>query len=281
LLGHPVAHSVSPAIHEAALAACGLVGSYALCDVPDEAGLDAKCLALQRLEYQGFNVTLPHKLAAARRCTVLEGVAAELGVVNTLVPAAGGIAGHNTDVDGLVASIREGLPGAGERLAGRAALVLGAGGAAYAAVFAAFALGAGEVRIWNRTPARAREVAARLGPRVVCSDDPTAAAAGVGAILQAGSGGMGLVSGTAPYETLVTEASAVVAASAGDAWLVDLVYRPRETPWVRAAGLTGRAALDGLGMLVHQAALAFALWTGHTPPTAPLWHAAEAAVTRG
>lgn len=281
LLGHPVGHSVSPAIHEAALAACGLAGSYELCDVPDEAALEAKCLALQRLEYQGFNVTLPHKLVAAGRCTSLVGVAEKLGVVNTLVPQAGGIVGYNTDVDGLVASIREGVPGAAARLAGRDALVVGAGGAAYAAVFAALALGAREVRLWNRTPAKARELATRLGPRVVCCDERVVAAADVCAILQASSLGMGLVPGSAAYEEAVAEAAPVVAASASEAWLVDLVYRPRVTPWVRAAALAGRTAVDGLGMLVHQAALAFALWTGETPPLAPLWQAAEAAlVTR-
>ncbi|MCC6620793.1 MAG: shikimate dehydrogenase [Deltaproteobacteria bacterium] len=274
LVGHPVAHSRSPDIHRAALAATGLAGAYELFDAPSVVDLEARLAELRAGALDGLNVTLPHKRDAALRCDTLEGDASTLGVANTLVVRQGRLVGHNTDAEGLARAIEARWPA--RAWSGRAVLVLGAGGAAYAAVLAARRLGLAEVRVWNRTRARADELAQALGQaRVSVFDDAREGAAGVALIVQAGSGDMGLAPESDAWEQAVVRALPIVSGSAPDAALVDLVYKPRRTTWVEAATRAGRDADDGLAMLVHQARLAFTLWTGREPPLEPLLRALE------
>jgi shikimate dehydrogenase len=267
LVGHPIGKSLSPAMHEAALAALGLEGSYERFDRVEPEGVHAVLQAVRAGVLDGVNVTLPHKRVAALACDRLDGVASRLGVVNTVRCEGADLIGYNTDVPGLVGAVRDGW-----RTDVRGpALVIGAGGAAYAAVEAARDLGASDIRIWNRTRARAEAMAAVVGGEVY--DDVQAAAHAVTLLLQASSHGMDLV-GEEAREALAF-AREVVQATAATARVVDLVYRPRPTVWVQAATAEGREGRDGLGMLVHQAACAFAIWTGQEAPVEVMRRAAE------
>lgn len=280
LLGHPLGHSLSPVIHQAALEALGLPGAYLLYDV-DAAGLAAAVARLRGGELDGLNVTIPYKLDAAALCDRLEGPAAVLGAVNTLVRGDGGVVvGHNTDVTGLVRAVGEGL---GEGAGRGVVAVLGAGGAAHAAVIAAERLGATRVRLWNRTRARGEALVARLagevGVALEVADDASAAAEGARLLLQSTSVGLsvGPAAGDA-WGRDVALAAGIVGAMAADGAVYDLVYRPARTVWCAAAEASGRRAASGLGMLVHQAADALALWTGGAPPRDVMRRAAEAAL---
>lgn len=267
LLGHPVAHSVSPAMHEAALRACELAGNYSLFDVlPGALGPYVERLRAGGLD--GLNVTVPHKGEVVGLCDRLAPEAGLAGAVNTLVRAAdGAIEGHNTDIAGLVSALERAFATTPWR--GRSAAVLGAGGAGRAAVLAAFQAGAAEVRVWNRTLERAERLVAELGARVTGAlvarrgiDD---AVAGSALVLQATTRGMATVPGDPAWLEARGEAEAALGGAAADASVLDLVYRPRETPWVAAARRRGLAADDGLEMLVQQAAWAFRLWTKRQP----------------
>ena len=271
LLGHPVAHSLSPLIQRAALTASGLDGQYSLFDLPDVSGLDGHFAALREGRCDGLNVTLPYKREAALRCDEVRDDARVLGVVNTLVPEQGRVVGHNTDVAGLVHAIQRRWPA----LDAQVVTVLGAGGAARAAVLAAVRLGAREVRVWNRTTGRAHELAEALAAlvKVKVIDDPVAACAGSAVIVQSGSGDMGFTVASAAWQSAVVRAERVLSEAAADAKVIDLVYQPRLTPWVEAALRGGREADDGLAMLVLQAWVAFERWTGVRVPVDALFAA--------
>jgi shikimate dehydrogenase len=211
--------------------------------------------------YKGANVTVPHKGAVLPFLARVEGEAQAMGAVNTLVlqteDASGGWAGHNTDAAGFLAALRE----AGFEPAGASALVLGAGGAARAVVHALSAAG-GSVVVHNRTAERAarlvEEMAAAGGrpPRAISLDELQPDA--IDLLVNATSLGMGAQAGTSPWP----EPRPLPAR-----WTVyDLVYNPAETPLLARARAAGCRAVGGLGMLVHQGALAFALWTGQPAP---------------
>jgi shikimate dehydrogenase len=280
LLGHPVGHSVSPAMHRAALAACGYRGDYELIDVPPGA-LGSHLERLRGGRLDGLNVTVPHKGEAAGLCDLLTPAARLAGAVNTLVRAASGhVEGHNTDIAGLRAALAHAFPETPWR--GRPAAVLGAGGAGRAAVLAAIESGAAEVRVHNRTVARAQALCSELGPHVgvalVVVAEEREAARGAALILQATTRGMSCQVGGPAWSEAHDHALGVLAAAAPGAAVLDLVYRPRETPWVAAARASGLHADDGLEMLVQQAAAAFALWTGAHPDPSVMRAAAEAAL---
>jgi shikimate dehydrogenase len=276
LVGFPIDKSLSPVMHDAAMAHYGLEGSYRRFDAPAIVDLERAFLALKAGTLQGFNVTLPWKLEAARLCVAhggrLVGAAARLNVVNTVVLGTQGgmltpgIQGHNTDVPGLVAAIRERWPDLvtppepGPK--GRAC-VIGAGGAAYAAVMAAHDLGFREIRVWNRSTNAAHTLVSATGQGIVVTDLEQATSKAT-LVVHATTLGMGESGQT--YRDTMAYAKAALAPTATDARIVDLVYQPRPTPWVAAANELGREADDGLAMLIHQAALAFSHWTGHPPP---------------
>lgn len=251
LLGHPVAHSLSPALHNAALRYVGLPIRYEAIDVAP-ASLDDAVARLIIARAAG-NVTIPHKEAFAKRCARVDAVAQRVAAVNTFrIADDGGLEGMNTDVGGFDALARE----AGALRAGARIAVLGAGGAA-AAVLAALERWSGaSVSLFNRTAARASALAERfpIVQHVASSAEDAVQDASV--IVNATA--LGLHDGDAlPVR---------ISALPNDAVVLDLVYRPGETAWVRAARKSGHAGVDGFCMLLEQGALAFEWWLGIAAP---------------
>jgi shikimate dehydrogenase len=245
LVGHPVAHSLSPALQNAALRHAGLPISYEAIDVPPDA-LDATLRRLISVR-AGGNVTIPHKEAVARQCTRLDAIAQRVNAVNTFrVADDGALEGTNTDVGGFDALARE----VGALRIGARVAVLGAGGSA-AAVLAALERWSGAtVSLFNRTRTRAAALAAHfpIVTRVAASAEEAVTAATV--VVNATSLGLH------PKDPFPVSIESLHP----DAAVVDLVYRPHETAWVRAARQEGHPAVDGLCMLLEQGALAFEWW---------------------
>lgn len=246
MLGRPVAHSRSPAIHNAALAAAGLRGwRYQLLPVAPEL-LEEVVRALPAAGFAGVNVTIPHKRAALALATTATARARAIGAANTLVfGAAGAIAADNTDAPALVAALPVAAVDA-------TALVLGAGGSARAAVWALLDAGATRVAVWNRTPARARELARELGA--------VAVERAHGADLLVNCTAVGL-DGSSPFDRLPVTAGDLSSYRC----VVDLVYAPGGTELIAQARARGLGAVDGLQLLVGQGALSFEQFTGVRP----------------
>src|SRR4051794_23548700 len=243
VLGQPISHSRSPAIHNAALEAMGLAGewSYEAIEVSPEE-FEARVQAMPEQQFRGANVTIPHKLAALAIAGSASDAAGEIGAANTLTFAEGAIAADNTDAQGLIAALPR--PPGGDR-----ALVLGAGGAARAVVWALARAGA-DVAIWNRTGQKA----AGLGARVVEHAQS--------AEILVNCTSVGLDRSSSPFKDLPLDADAL----SKYATVVDLVYRAGGTALIREAGKRGIETVDGLEILVRQGALSFTLWTGRTAP---------------
>lgn len=284
LLGHPVAHSLSPALHGAAFRALGLPHAYVARDVPDELALHAAFEDLRAGRLAGANVTLPHKRAALELADAVAPSAEEVGAANVLVRSAGGlIVAHNTDVEALaleLAALCGGEPP-------RRALVLGGGGAALAAVVACRRAGAREVIVTSRSwsspealagaPAAARmgELGARAVTWPIGAGEALNHAAAFDLVVQATSAGM---TGAAPGEDVV--AAVPWAALAPHALAYDVVYTPAVTAFVARARARGLRAQGGLGMLVHQAALSFGLWFRRPAPFEVMLAAGECSLAR-
>jgi shikimate dehydrogenase len=242
VVGHPVAHSLSPAIHTAALAAAGIDARYVKLPVPP-ALFDETVASLPRSGYRGVNVTIPHKRAALLLADRATQTALAIGAANTLT-FDDGIEADNTDAAGFLAALDTPVEG-------MTALVLGAGGAARAVVWALKDAGA-KVLVWNRTEARARSLAADFGVSVVAQPQPC------DLVVNATSIGLDATDGVAALRLDKFEPPRIV---------VDLVYSAaRETP-VAAWGRRGGArVVDGLELLVRQGALSFERWTGVAAP---------------
>lgn len=241
--GWPVAHSRSPQMHNAALAALGMDGwLYTRLPISPELFRETVC-ALPRSGYRGINVTIPHKQAALELATDATPTAAAIGAANTLsFGGAGAIEADNTDAQGFLDAL-------GRPLAGKSVLVLGAGGAARAVVWAAREAGAAEVLVWNRTAERARALAADLGA------EPVERARPVEVLVNTTAVGLGGALEDLPL------------ADTGDPELVaDLVYGASDPPVTAWARRRGAAVIDGLEVLVRQGALSFVRWTGEDPP---------------
>ena len=264
VLGQPVGHSRSPAMHNAALAALGLAGEwvYEAIEVsPRE--FEARVRAMPGDGFVGANVTVPHKRAALEVADEASHTARGIGAANTLTFGGGQIAAENTDATGFL----EALPA---NPAGKRALVLGAGGSARAVVWALVTNGA-EVEIWNRTPQRAERLAAEVGGSVAKSaggEGGGAARPALGVdpfdlIVNATTVGMGGSSEGAPgLKSLPLDAD-----SMGERHvLVDLAYGPDETELSSAARAAGATVVDGLEVLVRQGAASLRIWTGESPP---------------
>ncbi|MCU0259960.1 MAG: shikimate dehydrogenase [Ilumatobacteraceae bacterium] len=263
VIGAPVRHSLSPAIHAAAFDAAGRDWTFLAFEVAPGEGA-AAVAAMRTLGIRGLAVTTPHKEDVIAALDVVDEAARRLRSVNTVVLRADGTTfGTSTDGDGLVASVLA----AGHPVAGVGAAVVGAGAAARAIVEALGRAGAAEVVVVNRTVDRA-EVAAALTPvgRVGDLDDLAAA----GLVVHATSVGMG-DPGALPLDPSRLRAGQVV---------VDIVYHPLDTGLLRAARAAGAATVDGLGMLVHQAALQQRWWTGDDPDVGAMRAAAEAELAR-
>jgi shikimate dehydrogenase len=260
VLGWPVAHSRSPAMHNAALAALGMSDwRYQRLPVPPHL-FAASTRALSGLGFLGANVTIPHKHAALALADEASPAAREIGAANTLTFAAdGSIAAENTDAPGLIEAL-------GRSPRGMRALILGAGGSARAVVWALLAEGAGEVSVWNRTPARAEALARELGAR------PTRRPEGADLLVNCTSVGLEGCKGAPGVERSATEDGALnqlglTFDQVGEySHVVDLVYHSKPTALLAAAAAQGARTVDGLQVLVAQGALSFELWTGRAAP---------------
>jgi shikimate dehydrogenase len=246
VVGWPVAHSKSPRIHRFWLEKLGLDGDYGRFPVhPDHLGTAIR--ALPALGLRGVNVTIPHKVAIIEYLDALAPSAAAVGAVNTVAVTAAGLVGHNTDVAGLAGPI------AGHG-AGRPIVILGAGGAARAALAVARDLG-GPVTIVNRSADRAAALLAEMG--VADSvQAPGARLPEAALLINATSLGM---TGQPPLDI-------DLAPLAADALVFDCVYAPLDTPLLQAARARRLAVIDGLAMLIGQAAAAFELFYGAPAP---------------
>jgi shikimate dehydrogenase len=245
--GWPVAHSRSPQMHNAALGAAGL-GDWRYLRLPLPPELFAETVrALPAAGFRGVNVTIPHKQAALAVADRASDAARAIGAANTLTFEDGAIVADNTDAPGLLAAL-------GSPPAGRTALVLGAGGAGRAAVWALKSAGAADVAVWNRTPERARALAAELGARAVA----TAGRADI--VINATS--VGLHDPDDTFKALPLGADELDAGSL----VVDMVYRAGETRFLEAARTRGARVVDGLEILVRQGAASFERWTGLEAP---------------
>jgi shikimate dehydrogenase len=262
VLGASISFSRSPAIHNAAFVALGMDGewSYEAIEVmPDQ--FQQRVRAMPEEGFVGANVTVPHKGAALLVSDRRSEVAREIGAANTLSFKGGEIRADNTDAQGLM----EALP---ESAAGRRALVLGAGGAARAVVWALVREGA-EVSVWNRTPERAAQLCAELGGRVDKKPGP----GDYDLIVNSTSVGL---RGEDPFTELPLSRD----------WfgfsqiVVDLVYGERESKLLNVAAEAGADVVDGLEILVHQGAAAFRIWTGVDPPLDVMREAAQAGNAR-
>ena len=250
VLGDPIAHSKSPRLHAHWLARHGIDGAYVPLHVRAEDLADTLRL-LPRLGFAGVNVTIPHKAAALAAATTATDRARRIGAANTLTFADAGIEADNTDAPGFLAN----LDAAGAWPTDRPAVVLGAGGAARAILVALQERGVPSIRLANRTEATAEALAAELGPGIATTPLAAPDLRDAGLVVNTTSLGMrgqpplDLDLGPLPSDALVT----------------DIVYAPLETPLLAAAAARGLRTVDGLGMLLHQAAPGFARWFGVEP----------------
>ncbi|HEV7162512.1 MAG TPA: shikimate dehydrogenase [Solirubrobacteraceae bacterium] len=260
VLGWPVAHSRSPAMHNAALAVLGMSDwHYQRLPVPP-ALFEQTVRALGGSGFVGANVTIPHKQAALSLADRASASARAIGAANTLSYLPDGtISAENTDAPGLIEAL-------GQDVRGLRALVLGAGGSARAVVWALREAGASEISIWNRTPERAQALASDLGVRAVAKvhgADLLVNCTSVG--LNGGSEGTSLER-SATEEQALNQLGLTFDQVGEYSNVADLVYRSTPTPLLAAARAHGSRTVDGLEILVAQGALSFELWTGRQPP---------------
>ena len=262
IFGWPVAHSKSPQMHESAASALGIELRYERFEVaPDdladaverkhEAGID------------GYNLTVPHKEAIMALIDEVAPAARAIGAVNTVVRVDGRYIGHNTDAPGLVRSLEE----AGVQVGDARVVVVGAGGAARAAVVGLANAGASEVTVLSRRPEQGEALVRSLGAHVECALDAaplseaswsfetaTLLVQATSATLESNPGAFAFAAAL-PIDALPAEAA-----------VVDMVYKPLKTSVLARAEERGLSIVDGLGMLLHQGAIAFEMWTGFEPP---------------
>lgn len=268
VIGDPVRHSLSPLLHNAAFGAARLDWAYLAFEVPAGGGAGA-VEAMRALGIDGLSVTMPLKAEVAAAVDERSPAADALGAVNTVVREGSVLVGHNTDGDGFVQALRvdEGIDPAGLRC-----LVLGAGGAAKAVIRSLAQAGAAQIVVVARRPEAAAE-AAQLAPgvgRVGTLDEADASEL----VVNATPVGMGTVVDLEPVLPVPQERL-----GSGQV-VVDLVYHPLVTPLVAAARAQGAVAVNGLGMLLHQAAIAFRLWTGEDAPLEAMSAAVLAELTK-
>jgi shikimate dehydrogenase len=255
VMGWPVMHSRSPRIHNFWLAKQGLAGVYVPLAIKED-GLRAALRALPALGFAGCNLTIPHKEAAFEVVDRVDRTAKRIGAINCVVAVPDGtLEGRNYDGFGYIQSVLEAWPQ--WRADAGPIAVIGAGGAARAVLVSLADYGAKEIRLVNRTPARAQALAEEFGPPVqaVAWDERHAALDGAAMLVNTTSQGMAgqpaldLALGKLPASALVS----------------DIVYIPQETPLLASARLRGNRTVNGLGMLLHQARPAFHAWFGVMP----------------
>jgi shikimate dehydrogenase len=271
VLGQPISHSRSPAMHSAALAELGLAPewSYEAIEVAP-AEFPSRVRAMEGEGFVGANVTVPHKVPALELADEASHAARAIGAANTLSFGGGRIAAENTDASGFLDALP--APPAGMR-----ALVLGAGGAARAVIWALVRSDA-DVSVWNRTAQRAEAIVAEIGGSVLPAGDDALPVADFDLLVNATSVGMGTAAG-APGADL--KGLRIPADAIGERHLVvDLAYGPGPTGLIRAARERRATVVDGLEVLVRQGAASLRLWTGQDPPVEAMRQAAGRAAWR-
>jgi shikimate dehydrogenase len=274
LIGHPVAHSISPAFQQAALDAMGVDARYEAWDTL-EADLPIAVERLRSASLLGANVTVPHKVAMMRLVDRPDAIVERVGALNTVVRRDGQLHATNTDVTGVIRALEDG----GAPVRGARVVLLGAGGAARAVVVALRIAGAASLTVANRTLERA-EALVELGgtelPTGLCSIEPTderllEAMSGADLVIHSTSLGMrhGPDEQATPVPPELFHRGQVA---------FDLVYVPERTPFIEAAERGGARTIGGLAMLVHQGAESFRLWTGYEAPLDVMFEAARGAL---
>ncbi len=254
VIGHPIEHSLSPLIHNFWIGQHGLDAVYEAIKVTP-ANLPQFVARLKRGEFVGGNVTLPHKQSIMKYCSATSSSAQSIGAVNTLGCAQGKISGSNSDHFGFADNLDRQAPGWAHSL--KKAIVLGAGGAARAVVFALLGRGVSQIVVLNRTAVKAQNLAASFGERVRAGalDEFSAHATKAGLLVNTSSVGL---NGTR-FEGLELDALP------NSALVNDIVYTPLHTPLLKQAVERGLPTVDGLGMLLHQAIPGFEMWFGVRP----------------
>jgi shikimate dehydrogenase len=246
VMGDPVAHSLSPLMHNAAFGQTGVDGVYVAFHVTDLVGAVA---GVRALNVSGCSVTIPHKIAIMDLLDEVEPAARRIGAVNTIVNDAGRLIGFNSDSPGAMAALLEKTP-----VAGRHTAVIGAGGAARAVAYGIKHHG-GRLTIVNRSPEKGRRLAGEMGGEFIGLDDFTGDRVDI------------LVNTTAVGMTPETDCMPVTQSCLRPAMTVmDIVYNPLDTLLLRTARQIGCRVVDGVAMFVHQGAIQFERWTGKTPP---------------
>jgi len=273
IIGHPVAHSLSPVFQAAAFAHCGLDVQYEFWDTEQEA-LAGRLVSLRDGATLGANVTIPYKEAVIPYLDELGGQSARVGAVNTIVNRSGRLFGFNTDGPGFVAALRN---EAAFDPAGKSILLLGAGGAARGIAFALAEARVDNLGIWNRTSDRASRLAMDVNAAHVQASVHTARSSdpgGYDCVVNCTSVGMegGGNAGEVPSDLSLARQGALA---------VDIVYKPEETAFLQTARAHGVRTLGGLPMLIYQGALAFELWTGVPAPVDVMFEAARARLRDG
>jgi shikimate dehydrogenase len=261
IIGHPVRHSLSPVMQNAALQVCGLNYVYVPFDVVPE-GLGAAVTGLKALDVAGFNVTIPHKTSIMQYLDDLDLSADAAGAVNTVKNDCGRLIGSNTDGDGLIRSLADEF---GFNVRGASIALIGAGGAACGAIAALCRAGAGRILIANRTHERAAELVSVLALRF--PDTTLSVVSGFKELeeclsnidLLVNTTSLGMSRDSLPFLQLTCLPRT--------ARVYDMVYAPPVTPLLKEAAGLGLKGANGLGMLAAQGELAFTIWTGITPPT--------------
>jgi len=269
VMGFPVMHSRSPTLHNYWLARYGLAGTYVPLAIPKEK-LGEALRALPPLGFAGCNLTIPHKQAALDLLDKLDPLARRIGAVNCVVVAPdGSLAGFNHDAFGYIESIREARPH--WRAGADPVVVIGAGGGARAVLVGLLEQGARDIRLINRTAARAQELACEFGSAITAVEWEQRHAALKSAAMLVNTTSQGMV-GEPPLDLALDRlpVSALVS---------DIVYIPRETSLLAAARMRGNPTVNGLGMLIHQARPAFHAWFGIMPEVTPELRAAMEATT--
>jgi shikimate dehydrogenase len=270
VFGSPIRHSASPAMHNAAFAELGLNWRYLAFEV-DSKNLRTAIEGARAMNFAGINLTVPHKLLAVDMVDALDASAKKWGAVNTIQFRSGtGVSpvssiGHNTDADAIVTSLREDLK---INLRGAKVLLLGAGGAGRTAALKLAAEKVAELFLVNRTQSKVNEIAGEIRkqfPSVKISVGFPKSKMDL--VLNATSLGLKSDDASPLAETLF------LLKNAGAVY--DMIYRPAETPLLAAAKKSGCSTANGLGMLLHQGAKAFEIWTGKTAPLAVMRRALE------
>ena len=256
VLGSPVRHSLSPTLMNAAFEAAGLDWTYVALEVASM-GLPDAFAGVRALGIAGLSITMPHKESAAACADQLSPTAERLGAVNCIVNHGGLLTGHNTDGEGFVRSLKHWFS---FDPSGKRCVVLGAGGSARSIILALSDAGASEIVVVNRTLGRAERAAALAGDRgeVVALEGAHSDLADADLVVNATSVGMGDPGpNDVPFDASILHEGQI---------LVDIVYKPLETPLIATARAQGASVANGVAMLAHQAAVQFELWTGVDAP---------------